>query len=94
MFFQFHLIAWINRFQRDNLKAHDQFPLEALKVKLNMSKNVLEEIDAPWQTVLGSMDSAFALCAVESIHLARSFSPYLFTFSSGIKGKNSAMDVQ
>jgi hypothetical protein len=64
MVLQFHLIAGIAcvcQLQRDNLRAHDRFPLEALKVKFNWSKNMLEEQDAPWQTVLGSIDSVFCV---------------------------------
>jgi hypothetical protein len=49
MAFQFHLIARIDcvsQFLCSNLKVHDCFP-QALKAKLNWSKNVLEERDAP-----------------------------------------------
>jgi hypothetical protein len=106
MAFQFHLITWIDcicHFQRDNLKAHDRFPSQALKVKLNWSKNVLEEQDAPWQTVLGSLDSAFCMLLNLSLWLelsSRCSSPYVFIFSEdmtvpsgGDKGKQRAMDV-
>jgi hypothetical protein len=64
MCFQFHLIARIDcvcQLQRSNLKSHERFTLQALKVKFNWSKNVLEEQDAPWQTVLGSIDSTFCV---------------------------------
>jgi Transcriptional activator of glycolytic enzymes len=106
MAFQFHLIARIDcicHFQRCNLKSHDRFPLQALKVKLNWSKNVLEERDAPWQTVLGSIDSSFCVLLNLAVWLeltSRRLSPYLFNFSEdttipsgGDKGKQRAMDV-
>jgi hypothetical protein len=106
MAFQFHLIVWIDwvcQFQRDNLKAHDRFPLKALKVKLTWSKNVLDERNLPWQTILGSIDMAFCILFNLAVWLELTscrFSPYVFNFSEdmtvpsgGTKAKNRAMDV-
>jgi hypothetical protein len=106
MCLKFHLIAQIDcvcQFQQDNLKAHERFPLQALKVKLNWSKNVLEERDAPWQTILGSIDPVFCVLLNLSLWLEISscrHSPYIFNFSEditvpsgGVKAKNFVMDV-
>ena len=46
--------------QLENLKAHDQFDF-TLKTKLNWSKNVLEERDAPWQVVIASMNPIYCV---------------------------------
>jgi hypothetical protein len=77
--------------------------LKALKVKLTWSKNVLEERDAPWQTVLGSIDTAFCVLFNLAIWLELTSCrplPYVFNFSEdttipsgGTKAKNRAMDV-
>ena len=56
--FQFHLIARIDDTTQvvlEHLRAHDSFP-NALKTRLNWSKNVEDERDAPWQIVLGAMN--------------------------------------
>jgi Transcriptional activator of glycolytic enzymes len=89
--FQFHLIARIDDTTQvliENIRVHDSF-CNALKTRLNWSKNVSEERDAPWQIVLGSMDTAF--CVLTSLALwmelnLRSnpnaiLSPYVFSFS-------------
>jgi hypothetical protein len=88
MAFQFHLIARIDcvcQFQSNNRQPHDRFPSHALKVKLNWSKNVLEERDAPWQTVLGSIDSVFCVLLNLALWLEVSSqlfpSPFVFAFS-------------
>jgi hypothetical protein len=107
MAFQFHLITRIDcvcKLQRSNLKAHDRFPLQSLKVKFNWSKKVLEEQDALWQTILGSIDPVFCVLLNLSLWLEltsrRCLSPYVFNFSADskvhsgrIKGKNRAMHV-
>jgi hypothetical protein len=46
--------------------VHDSFP-NALTTRLNWSKNVNDERDAPWQVVLGSMDPVF--CVILSLGL-------------------------
>jgi Transcriptional activator of glycolytic enzymes len=105
--FQFHLLARIDDTTQvlvENLRVHDSF-CNALKTRLNWSKNVSEERDAPWQVVLGSMDTAF--CVLVSLSLwmevnLRSnpnalLSPYLFNFcddnsipAGGQKSKETA----
>ena len=62
--FQFHLIARIDDTTQvllSNLRAHDFYGTNVLKTRLNWSKNVAEERDAPWQIVMGSMDTAFCV---------------------------------
>ena len=71
----------------ENLRVHDSF-CNALKTRLNWSKNVSEERDAPWQDVLGSMDTAFFVFASLSLWMEVNLrnnpnallSPYLFNF--------------
>jgi len=60
MNYQLHLISRIDcatQAKCDNLKKHNHFDF-ALKTKLDWSKNVMEERDAPWQAVLASNDHA------------------------------------
>jgi hypothetical protein len=60
----------------------------ALKTRLNWSKNVSEERDAPWQIVLGSMDTTFCVYTSLAVWMEwnhqenpnASMSPYLFNF--------------
>jgi hypothetical protein len=102
--YQFHLIARIDdatQILLDHVRVHNSFS-NALKTKLNWSKNVTEERDAPWQIMMGSMDATFcvlvsiglwleiSLCRIPNAML----SPYLFCFSDdtsipsgGQKGK-------
>ncbi len=66
--FQFHLLARIDDTTQvlvENIRIHDSF-CNALKTRMNWSKNVTEERDAPWQIILGSMDTVF-LRSCESI---------------------------
>ena len=61
--FQFHLIARIDDTTQvilDHIRIHDNFE-NALKTRLNWSKNVQDERDAPWQVVLGSMNAVFCV---------------------------------
>jgi hypothetical protein len=56
--FMYHLIARIDdstQVMMEHLRAHDNFDF-ALKCRLNWSKNVEEERDAPWQLFIGCMD--------------------------------------
>jgi len=93
--FQFHLIARIDDTTQvllSNLRAHDSFPTNVLKTRLNWSKNVHEERDAPWQMVLGCMDTVY--CVLVSIALflelnlsqnpSAMLSPYLFCFCNDV----------
>ena len=103
--FQFHLLARIDdttQLLLDHLRVHDNFAF-AMKTKLNWSKNVQEERDAPWQIVLGAMDPVF--CVLISLAVWLEFflltnptagvTPYVFGFqndteipSGGVKAKN------
>ena len=94
--FQFHLIARIDDTTQvllSNLRAHDFYGTNVLKTRLNWSKNVAEERDAPWQIVMGSMDTAFCVFISTALWLEMSFSrgnpnamlsPFLFAFSDDI----------
>ena len=50
----------------DHIRVHDSFE-NALKTRLNWSKNVQDERDAPWQIVMGSMNPVF--CVLISLGL-------------------------
>lgn len=66
MNFQFHMIARIDDSTQvvlENLCVHDSFSI-LLKVRLNWSKNVNEERDAPFQAVIPAMDHVYC------VHLA------------------------
>jgi hypothetical protein len=106
--YQFHVIARIDDTTQviiDHLRVHDLFP-NCLKTKLNWSKNVEDERDAPWQIVLGSMDTM--CCVLVSLALwmemnlrtnaSAMSSPYLFSFSDDIEvpsgGKKAKNIVQ
>ena len=91
----------------ENLCVHVSFP-NALKTRLNWSKNVNDERDAPWQVVLGSMDPV--LCVILSLGLwlkmnlrenvSAGLSPYVFSFldnvglpTGGLKAKEIARTI-
>ena len=65
--FQFHLIAWVDdstQLVLEHIRVHDTF-VSALKTRLNWSKNVDDEQDAPWQIVLGSLNPVYCvLCSL------------------------------
>ena len=88
---------------RENIEVHPDFPF-ALKTRLNWAKNCNEERDAPWQIVLGSVDSSFCVLISLSLWLVASFkylphsklTPYLFGFSSDCRfpqGGKSGKDL-
>ena len=57
--FQFHVIGRIDDTTQvliNHIRVHDSFS-NCLKTKLNWSKNVRDERDAPWQIILGAMDT-------------------------------------
>jgi hypothetical protein len=92
--YQFHLIARIDdatQILLDHVRIHNSFS-NALKTKLNWSKNVTEERDAPWQIMLGSMDANFCVLVSIALWLEISLSripnamlsPYLFCFSDDV----------
>jgi hypothetical protein len=108
MCFQFHMISRIDDSTQgilEHLKPHDNFPF-LLKTKLNWSKNVLEERNAPWQTVLPSMDPTYCVYINLALWLELNFennpnaaaSPYIFSFSDDIRvpegGDKSKSSVQ
>jgi hypothetical protein len=89
--FQFHLIARIDDTTQvimDHIRVHDNFE-NALKTRLNWSKNVQDERDAPWQVILGSMNPIFCNFISLGLWLEMNLrlnpsavaSPYLFSFS-------------
>ena len=100
---QFHLIARIDdtaNMKMQNLKQHPNFDF-ALKVKLNWSKNVREERDAPFQSVLASNDHTYCvilgLAVWHELFLGMSpnanNTPYLFSFNADVtvpKGANKS----
>ena len=108
--FQFHMIARIDDTTQvvlEHIRSHDNFD-NALKTRLNWSKNVQDERDAPWQIVLASMNPVF--CVYISLGLWLEFnlqsnptavaSPYLFSFSDDItipnggrKAKETAQNI-
>ncbi|KAI2494041.1 hypothetical protein MHU86_20484 [Fragilaria crotonensis] len=88
--FQFHMIARIDDSTQvvlEHVRVHDKFS-HSLKVRLNWSKNVNDERDAPFQLVLGSMNPIY--CVLWSLGLWLELnlkmyppameSPYLFCF--------------
>lgn len=73
----------------ENLQCHDQFPTYALKSKMTWSKNVMDERDAPWQILLGSLLTLYCVFVNVGIWLeiqleatqGAQMSPYVFSFS-------------
>ncbi len=108
--FQFHMMTRIDDTTQvimDHIRVHDNFE-NALKTRLNWSKNVHDERDAQWQIILGSMDLVF--CVLISLGLWLEFhlqsnptamaSPYVFAFSDDItipgggqKAKETAQNI-
>lgn len=108
--FQFSMIARIDdttQFKVENLQSHQHFDF-CLKAKLNWSKNVHEERDAPWQVIIGAMDTTF--CVITSlavwleVHIMLDpnamLTPYVFAFSDdnnipkgGIKSKQTVQTI-
>jgi hypothetical protein len=91
MAFQFHMIARIDcstQVMIANLRPHDHFTF-CLKVRLNWSKNVMEERDAPFQAVVASKDHTYCVHPVLAMWLevymennpTALLTPYLFAFS-------------
>ena len=94
MNFQFHLIARIDcttQVKMENLQVHNDFDF-CLKTKLNWSKNVNEERDAPWQIVIPSMNHKRCVFLSTALWLETSIAanptagltPYLFAFSDNV----------
>jgi hypothetical protein len=86
--------------------VHDSFR-NALKTRLNWSKKVNDERDAPWQVVLGSMDPVFCVISLGlwlemNLHknVSAGLSPYVFSSlddvglpSGGLKAKEIAWTI-
>ena len=103
---QFHLIARIDdatQMVLEHVRVHDNFE-NALKTRLNWSKNVQDERDAPWQVVLGSMNAVFCVFISLGLWLESNLksnpsavaSPYVFSFSDDVtvpSGGRKAKDV-
>ncbi len=108
--FQFHLLARFDDTTQvlvENIRVHDYF-CNALKTRLTWFKSVTEERDAPWQIILGSMDTVFCVLASLSLWMElnlrcnpnASLSPYVFGFcnhnsipSGGKKSKETAHNM-
>ena len=93
--FQFHLIARVDDSTQvvlDHVRVHDHFA-HCLKTRLNWSKNVMDERDAPWQIVLGSVDPIYCvLCSLGlwlevniAMYPPATNSPYLFCFCDDVQ---------
>jgi len=94
MNFQFHMISRIDDTTQaffENLLVHDNFDF-LLKVRLNWSKNVHEERDAPFQAVIPAMDQLYcthlSLALWLEIFMAQvptaGLTPYIFGFTDNI----------
>lgn len=94
MNFQFHLIARIDDSTQatlEHVKPHDHFDF-LLKTRLNWSKNVNDERDAPWQTIIPCMNHVYCVHLSLALWLeifigtnpAGLLTPYIFAFSDDI----------
>ena len=71
----------------ENIWVHDSFCI-VLKTRLNWSKNLSKERDAPWQIVLGLMDTSFYVLTILALWMELNLmnnpnallSPYVFNF--------------
>jgi hypothetical protein len=109
--YQFHMLARVDDVSqslRENLQLHDRFPNIALKSRINWSKNVMEERDAPFQSMLASMDPVYCVHLSLSLWLElhaeqnpnAALSPFLFAFSDdnnipsgGLKSKATVQGI-
>jgi hypothetical protein len=93
--FQFHLIACVDdstQLVLEHIQVHDSFP-SALKTRLNWSKNVDNEQDAPWQIVLGSLNPVYCVLCSLALWLELNLKlnptamnlPYVFCISDDIR---------
>jgi len=104
--YQFHMIARIDDTTQvvlAHIRVHDFFP-NVLKTKLNWSKNVEDERDAPWQIMLGSMNPVYCVMCSLALWLetnlrnnpAAMLSPYVFSFCDDVRipsGGRKAKDI-
>ncbi|KAI2510537.1 hypothetical protein MHU86_3805 [Fragilaria crotonensis] len=93
--FQFHLIARVDdstQLVLEHIRVHDTFA-SALKTRLNWSKNVDDERDAPWQIVLGSLNSVYCVLCSLALWLELNLKlnptamnlPYVFGISDNVR---------
>lgn len=77
----------------ENLRQHNHFDF-VLKTRLTWSKNVREERDAPWQTVIASMNPVYCVHLNIALWLEvfltespahAAITPYLFPFNNDIQ---------
>ncbi len=77
----------------DNIQGHERlFPPNALKMRMNWSKNVTKERDAPWQIVMGATDMLFCVLTNFVLRLEMHFRwnpnalllPYLFSSTDDV----------
>ena len=98
--FQFHLIARIDdtmHVKMDNIRQSTSFSY-LLQTRLNWSKNVREERDAPWQLMLPSMNPIYCVYISMAIWLEvfigkyphAELTPYLFGFSTDTREQYGA----
>ena len=98
--FQFHMIARIDdsmNVKMDNFKTCPTFPCY-LQTRMNWSKNVQEERDAPWQMIMPCMNTMYCVYATLSLWLEiflmkfphAMLTPYLFGFSQDITEEEGA----
>jgi len=98
--FQFHLIARIDdtmNVKMENVRQSGNFSY-LLQTRLNWSKNVREERDAPWQLMLPSMNSIYCVYISLALWLEVFISkcphailtPYLFGFSQDCREEHGA----
>ena len=76
MNFQFHTLARIDdtcNVPKEKKTALPNFNF-ALKTRLNWAKNCYKERNAPWQVVLGSLDSSFCVLISLALWLIMFFS--------------------
>ncbi len=104
--FHFLIARMINNVTQvvvEHIRVHDNFP-NALKTRLNWSKNVQDECNAPWQVFLGSMNAAFCVFVSLGFLLEVNLksnpsafaSPYVFSFSDDVTvpaGGRKAKDI-
>jgi hypothetical protein len=93
--FQFHLIARVDdstQLVLEHIRVHDTFS-NALTTRLNWSKNVDDERDAPWQIVLGSLNPVYCVLCSLALWLEMNLklnptamnSPYVFCISDDVR---------
>ena len=102
---QFHMISRIDDttlFFSQNLKKHDNYGEFCLKGKLNWAKNVNEEREAPFQTIIASMNQQYCVYIALAIWLEVSLtempwaeaSPYVFSFKNDMRVPEGAIKAK